>query len=337
MKIRKLAILTLGLSLSLTGCGSRDRQQNADTPIYNNGFATDEIWKEDVNGIGGIWDQEMAPEEAPGAMPDRDTAGNPDGSGTTPVPSAQKLIRRVYTSYETKEYDKAIAKINELTMLYGGYVENSNVSGKSELNPNTQRSASYTLRIPSGNLDTFLGQMAGVGTLIRQNETSEDVTLNYVSVQSHIDALSIEYERLLEMLKKADDVKTMMAIENQLTDIRYQLQYYESQKRTYDNLVDYSTVSVQIQEVKNITIVEPEKELGYWEQLREDFQDNLAGIGEWFADLFHDIVVVLPQLLTVLVIAGVALGIVIKKCSRKRKLSPEAANVSTEAPQEEKK
>ena len=74
--------------------------------------------------------------------------------------------------------------------------------------------------------------------------------MNYVDVESHITALKTEQESLLKMLEQADTIETILAIQNQLTQVRYQLESYESQKRTYDNDLNYSAVYVYVQEVE---------------------------------------------------------------------------------------
>ena len=56
--------------------------------------------------------------------------------------------------------------------------------------------------------------------------------------------VSYTHLSLMEMLEQAQDVETLLAIRTELSDVQYQLESYEAQKRAYDDLVAYSTVDV---------------------------------------------------------------------------------------------
>lgn len=71
-------------------------------------------------------------------------------------------------------------------------------------------------------------------------------------------------------LEQAESIEEMMTIESRLSDIRYQLESMESQLRTYDSQIEYSTVSLYISEVVELTPVET-KEQTTWERISEDF------------------------------------------------------------------
>ena len=55
------------------------------------------------------------------------------------------------------------------------------------------------------------------------------------------------------MMEQAGDLETLLAIQNQLTEVQYQIESYTAQQRTYDDLISYSTVDVTVEEVKQIT------------------------------------------------------------------------------------
>lgn len=128
--------------------------------------------------------------------------------------------------------------------------------------------------IPADRLETFKQEFQEKGTVTRQSERVEDVTLNYVDVESHITALKTEQESLLKMLEQAETIETILAIQNQLTQVRYQLESYESQKRTYDNDINYSTVYVYVQEVER----ESQNTDTYGGELLEKLSGNFHGI-----------------------------------------------------------
>ena len=83
-----------------------------------------------------------------------------------------------------------------------------------------------------------------------------------MDTEARISSLQTEYDRLLELLAQAESVDSLISLEARLSDVRYQLESYKSQLRTYDNLVDYSTVSISVSQVLRVTSPE---EKSAWE------------------------------------------------------------------------
>lgn len=197
------------------------------------------------------------------------------GTGTKVQDTSRKLIQYLDYSIETREFDEFVKKMNQLVSDMEGYIEYSKIYGSdTQSYGEGKRSASYTLRIPADTAEHFKETIQEMGTLTRQSERVEDVTLQYVDTESHIAALKTEQESLMKMLEQADSVETILAIQTQLTQVRYELESYESQKKTYDNAVAYSTIQVYVQEVER----EAQVSGTYGEELRERLSENLYGI-----------------------------------------------------------
>ena len=210
-----------------------------------------------------------------------------DGEGSAEIKentsaSGRKLIRSVSLSMETLEFESFVAVLQQKVAEAGGYIESSAVNGNS-YNYSRSRSASFTCRIPSAKLDAFLSAVDGIGNVTYSYEDQKDVTLNYVDTEARIASLQTEYDRLLELLAQAESVDTIIMLEQRLSDVRYQLESYKSQLRTYDNLIDYSTVNLTVREVKRITEAESES---VWERISNDFGDNVYDIWIGLQDFF---------------------------------------------------
>lgn len=170
----------------------------------------------------------------------------------------RKLIKRVEMTIETKDFEGLLESISSRVDSLKGYVESSEVSGNSYSVENDSRYASIVIRIPSTELDSFVTSVKEMGNVVNSTESAEDITLQYVDVKSHKNALEVEQERLIAILKDAKKLEDIIKIEERLSDIRYEIESYESKLRTFDNLVDYSIITLNIDEVKHITPVEDE-------------------------------------------------------------------------------
>ena len=178
----------------------------------------------------------------------------------SPAPVERKLIRNVSMNLETREFDALTKSISDAVTFFGGYMEQADVSGNS-LYWSDERSSRYsniTARIPENKLDAFLTEVSSQGNVTYKNESVQDVTLQYTDITSRKKTLQMEQERLWELLEKAESVDAVIALEARLSEVRYQLESIESQLRTLDNQIVYSTVYLSIQEVQVLTSTDPD-------------------------------------------------------------------------------
>ena len=213
------------------------------------------------------------------------SAENPDYEG-------RKLIRNVDASVETMEFDRFLAALNEEIARLDGYVERSEVDGNS-YRYESSRWAYYTIRIPANALDNFLNIVGELGNITYRAESVEDITLQYVDTESRVEALEVEQERLLALLAQAESVEDMITIEYRLSEVRYELESYASQLRTYDNQVDYSTVYLNIQEVERETAISGQSA---WDRMRDGFAENLYRVGRGIQNFGIGVVMDLPYI-----------------------------------------
>ncbi len=243
------------------------------------------------------------------AIPAAGFDGGSEPSGAEiPRPQDRKLITTVDIQAETKEYDSFLSWVEERTAQAGGYVESSDMYSYNE----RERSCDMTLRIPADKLSGFLKEMGESCNIVQRSVKEEDVTLDYVDAESYRDALLVEQERLLELLKQAVSLEDIMSIEDRLTNIRYQLQNYESTLRVYDNQINYSTVHLSVREVAQLTEPVPES---WGSRALAGMKDNARGIGRFFQELSLLIVTHMPALILI----GAVILIVLLATGKRRK------------------
>lgn len=219
--------------------------------------------------------------------------------------SSRKLIKTVYMDVETKEFDLMMASLESQVEELGGYIENMETyNGSRYSGYQRSRYSNLVIRIPQGNLDIFLDTMSETGNVISRSESVEDVTLSYVDMESRKNSLQVEQERLLSFLEQAESIEDIITIEDRLSYVRYQIESMESQLRTYDNQVDYSTVHLSVSEVKELT---PVVEKSAWQRMADGFMDSVKRLGHNLAEIGIWFVVNLPFLLVWA--AVIALGV----------------------------
>lgn len=321
MKKRKLStklmtgLLTAGMVLSLTACGSSSDSRYGVSNLMDADFAasnetsaaTAQSYYDSGFDTSGSEDTEEK------ASPDT-TVSEEGAAGAVSVD--RKLIKTVNMDVETREYDKLLAAVESKVTELGGYIESLDAYNGSMYNSyRSTRNANLTIRIPKDKLDDFLNTVSGIGNVTSRSENVQDVTLTYVDLQSHRAALQTEQERLLQLLEQAENIEDIISIEQRLSDVRYQLESMESQLRSYDNQVDYSTVYLYINEVEVYTPVEEET---VWERISAGFADSLKNIGEGLKEAGIWFVIHIPYLVLWAVVILIVI-LILKKIKKRTK------------------
>lgn len=250
-----------------------------------------------------------------------DSITNANGSsGSTDNPESdnslkkQKIIQTFYYDVESTDFDKSVEELEKAIKESDGYIESSNVSGNKYYYKNT-RIAEYTIRIPTKNANKFVEYIDGNCIVSRKEIDTEDVTTKYVDIQSRLSALRSEKAVLEKLLSQATNMTDVLAIQKQLTNVIYEIESYESRLRTYDNLIDYTTVHLTIDEVETPTVVE---EKTMWQEIKDKFGNNLDGVIEGLKNFVIFMVSSIPQFIIIFIIVFPTI-LIIKKCNKKRK------------------
>ena len=323
-KRNRLLVLAMAAVL-MTGCGSGYNKADmmaesaAYEPEYNydssfGGYATDDIYTYDAAAapeeVMVDEDWEMAAEEAGGTQ---SSAESPQVQDTN-----RKLIKNVNMEVETEEFDTLLDKVEQKVNGLGGYVESSYTYNGSSYYGSSNRNANMTIRIPAEKLDDFLSEVAESSNVISRNDSVMDVTLQYVDMESHKKVLLAEQDRLLELMEQVETIEDIITLESRLSDVRYQIESMESQLRTYDNQISYSTIYLNIVEVTKLT---PVKEQSTWEKISTGFVESLYGVGTGILNFIIRFIISLPYLVVwaVIILMIVLIFKAIRKSMKKRK------------------
>ena len=342
-------LLTIVMSTTIMGCGASNKTDSAyamdssyETTDEGGYYMGDDLYVNSSASKSSYDDYEyeteyIEEEYTEEAVEEYDSS--PDAEMLDESASNRKLIRNVSMDVETEQFDELIGQIEEKTKALGGYIEDSYTYNGRSYRSNDTKNANLTIRIPSVRLDEFLSAVSDQSNVTSKNETVTDVTLQYVDLESHKKALEAEQERLLEMIEQAETVEDMITIESRLSEVRYQLESQESQLRTFDNQIQYSTVCLIIAEVEKYT---PVAERTFFEKISDGFTDNLAGVAEDLVNFVIWFISSLPYLVVWGIIIAIAVkligkGIRDKKERKERGIDKKTQKAERKAKKAEKK
>ena len=297
----------MSFAIVISGCGS---SSSGNTQYFAGKNAAPEE-------AGGVY--EMAEADSNEQSADYGEGSEPSGQVSDPT---RKLITTVNISAESENLDDTITKITARVTELGGYVESSNIyNGSRYSSGQIVRTANYTIRIPADKLNGFIETVETASNITSKSSNVEDVTLSYVDLESRKNALKAEEKSLLAILESAEKIEDIIAVQDKLSDVRYQLESIESQLRTYDNKVNYSTVYLGIEEVAKYS---PTEEKGAFERMGEGFMESLRSIGIGLKEFFIWFVIHIPQLLLLAIVAFIVVFI-IKRSNKKNPAKRNAA------------
>lgn len=227
--------------------------------------------------------------------------------------SARKLIKTYNIDIETEHFSEMMSFVDRTVNELHGYIESESTYNGS--NGYDRRNSSLTIRIPKANVEVFIQKVGNEGNITRENLSVEDVTLQYVDTESKKASYEIEQQRLLDLLDKAESIEDILTIEERLSVVRYQLESMGSQLRTYDNLVDYATVYLYIDEVKAYTPPVPET---YGDRLANAFVDSVESVFEGLKNFLVWLIGAIPVIL-ILAVVGLIIFFIVRAIIRSDK------------------
>ncbi len=152
------------------------------------------------------------------------------------------IIRNASLSLVVPDTEAALDEINGLVDELGGYVVDSSIYQYQE-----GLRASITLRIPAESLDVALERVRGLATEVRNEHISgQDVTEEYVDLQSSLRHLEATEERLLEFLEEAEDTEAALDVYEHLRQVEAEIEHVKGRIQYLEQSAAMATVNLDI-------------------------------------------------------------------------------------------
>lgn len=118
---------------------------------------------------------------------------------------------------------------------YGGYVQN--MSG-----------SYFVMRIPSAKLRTAMEEIAGLGVVDARTLDAQDVTEEFLDIETRITVLEGTQKQMLELLTKARTVEEALQVRQALDSITMELEVLKGRLRRLESLTEFSTLTLNLVE-----------------------------------------------------------------------------------------
>ena len=196
---------------------------------------------------GGQYESVPATPTAPSVVP---TAPKEPGEGTdysdgesVPLPEERMIVRNGDISLVVEDVLEARDEIAQLAERLGGWVVNSNIYGEEE-----ETRGWISIRIPSDKFDQALAELRGLALRVNSESTStEDITEQYVDLQSRLRNAEATESQYLALLDKATEVEDILAIYQSLSQIRYEIEQIKGRMQYLERSSATSLISINLE------------------------------------------------------------------------------------------
>lgn len=160
----------------------------------------------------------------------------------------RKIIYTGQISLVVEEFEEMETAIPGLVKEFGGYLKSANIN-RTE---GRWRSGSWVARIPSARFSEFLKAIANLGIAEHQEQSTQDVTMEFLDVEARIASKKQVEQRILKLLENRDGkLSDIVEAEHKLADVRSEIESMQGRLRYLQNQTVFSTVTIEVREEKD--------------------------------------------------------------------------------------
>ncbi|MFC6038882.1 DUF4349 domain-containing protein [Paenisporosarcina macmurdoensis] len=191
------------------------------------------------------------------------------------VATERMIIHQASLSVNVKELDKAQSNIEQKVEQYGGYIVESNVFQEDD----QTSSGKMIVRIPEKNFEKFLVDAEEeAAEILERNVTGQDVTEQYVDLESRVKSKRAVEERLLEFMSKAQKTDDLLKISADLATIQEEIEVMVGKMKYLENQTSFSTIELTMYENRVVVPEIESKELNTWEKTKKQLATSTNSI-----------------------------------------------------------
>ncbi|HEY0742769.1 MAG TPA: DUF4349 domain-containing protein [Chryseosolibacter sp.] len=157
----------------------------------------------------------------------------------------RKLIKNGTITFSTSDISKTRKEIENVCKEFSAYV-----SSDEQQSFDKRIQYEQVIRIPAGRFDAFTKVIESLGEHVEyRNITTQDVTEEFIDIGARLKTkkeLEIRYHQLLAKAIKVDD---MLSIEEQIANVRTEIESMEGRLNFLTNQVGYSTLTLTYHQV----------------------------------------------------------------------------------------
>ena len=236
--MKRALFISLTAALILTACGA-GRAPAPSLPAFD---------KVEQPAAAPAMPEMQAPVESLAPAPANDITVNTSGAGTSDAAAVQRLvIQNADLSIVVADPAAKMKSIEQMAENMKGYVVSSNVYQTYVTQNVKVPEGQITIRVPVERLDEALETIKSDTIEVQsENRSGQDVTKDYVDLQSRLKNLEATEAQLTKIMEDAYKTEDVLNVFNQLTSIREQIEVVKGQIKYYEESAALSAINVRV-------------------------------------------------------------------------------------------
>ena len=238
------------------------------------------------------------------------------------------MIKNADLSIVVKDVHARVKAVQDMATAMGGFVVSANVYQTTTRDGTQAPQAQVVIRIPQEKLETALDQIKS-DTVEVQNESQsgQDVTDQYVDLQSRLKAKQAAEAQLLEIMKDAKKTEDVLAVYAQLQQVESDIEVLKGQIKYTEQSASLSAITINIIAEETVKPLE----VGGWKPqgvARDAIQSLIFYLQDFVDFLIRFVLLILPVLITIFVplfLVFLLFRWIFRRLRRPRASEPQAA------------
>lgn len=264
MSIKRLAVV-LSFILLLAGCSGGMSKE--DSKSSGDMGAKTESMENNTSDEISFSETEQDSAATDGVSGDQKAKTN-----TAELSVERMVIFNAEMNLRVKNFEKARNALEQKAKSYKGYI----VQSSSNRYDGEQQSGTMTFRIPQENFQSFLNDAEGLSVQVYNRQVSgQDVTEEYVDIESRLKSKKAVEARLLDFMKEAKKTEDLLKISTDLARVQEEIEQIAGRKKYLENQSALSTVTITIEE-NDVPVPKIDNEnLNTWQKIKKQFAENI--------------------------------------------------------------
>ena len=228
----------------------------------------------------------------------------------------RKIVRNADLTLDVPSTTETQHRITSIAESHGGFVVTSEAKQRENIDPSKRAiDIRLVVRIPSERFGATLDEIKKLASnLPAENVTGQDVTEDFIDLEARIKTQKALEVQFLEIMKQAREVADALEVQRQIADVRTEIEKLEGRKRFLENRSSLSTITVNIQSAKMITV----NPTGFGHTIRDAVSDSLELASGLLIFFVRFVIVMVPVFVFVLLPSGLIVRYLMRRAKRVR-------------------
>jgi hypothetical protein len=230
-RYRWIAVIGL-VALFAAGCAAAPPTAMPGEPVAQEEIAEAPAAAEPIGGL-----DDTGANGAEAGLPPAQDGNQPVGQGQDRL-----IIKNGEMDLLVEDTDRALGQIGQIAVDNGGYVLNSQSWQTGEVTAGT-----ITIAVRSENFETTMRRLGDIAIeVLSETSSGQDVTAEYVDLDSRLSSLEATRDRLRTFLDDAQNVDEALAVNRELSQIETEIEQVRGRMNYLSGRATYSTISINL-------------------------------------------------------------------------------------------